>query len=334
MSSTFLHRFFDLAKSKGKPNAFHFYLNQEYHFIPRWLLRFKIKHFSMGILELGGKSDQFFYMFSHHHPEWVYASLGALTAGLQLITFPPDPSPQLVQEWTDRYPPSFVYYGLGIPSEYRTMISRNKKSVQWIGEWDHPFRKVFNLGIIHEKKRYLSYRKARDALTPETVISPVRVIRDKHWEPQPLTFSHIEKLEDSLAPQLPSKKLQFIMAQPQLSFTLDQLLTLFWPLATHRESVLVDPEDSNPQAFKHWNPSLAVVPVGQLDHWSSLKGFPWNKPKGLWKKVRQRKHLKKILGKRIQKLWVSAPLPPELEEAWQTLPIQIKSEPVGPNFPL
>ncbi|MDX1386278.1 MAG: hypothetical protein R3257_01725 [bacterium] len=334
MSSTFLHRFFDLAKTDGKSNAFHFYINQEYHFIPRWLLRSKIKHFCMGIFHLGGQQGQYIYLFPFHDPEWIYAYLGALTAGLQAVPLPSQPDSQFLKDCLNRFPPSFIFYGKGIPSETKEMISKTSKQALWIGKWDLPFRQVFNLGIIHESQKHRFYRESRDRITPETVISPLRLAPEGKWEFQPLIFSHIEKLQGALSAHLPGKKLQFILAQPNFGFTTDQLLAIFWPLATQRECVLLEPEKSNHQIFRSWNPQLALVPVDQLKRWSDLKGFPWNHPKGIWKGLRQKKHLRKILGKRIQKLWISSPLSPGLEEGWKSLPIQVQTVPISPNFPL
>jgi hypothetical protein len=332
MNRAFIAEYFDYAKKHGNDPALGFLQDKKINWIPHWLIRSKAKHFALGLMELNAPDQGYFYLFPHHHAEWIYTLLAAQSLGLTTVALPPDLSLPTLKNLLENFPPCFVYGG-SIPSEaHWNLLKIEKKILSFIFGGANPstpedrissFRKIHNRGVMVESKFFQSYRQHRESLTEKQVISPLEVDANHRIVERELRSGALLEKIQTLENRLKGKKTPQIFAEVDLSMTSDQILGLYWPLMTGKRVLLSSESVHWMDLHPGYGPNLALL---SPDTVSNLAGqLPLGKAPLLkhsvsfWAKRRARKKL----GGNLQEIWSQGPLGEETHSFFKKLGIRL-----------
>lgn len=334
MSVTFLQNFYQSATRNGRAPVLGFCSENEFHWLPRWLLRSKAKHFALGLIHEGIPSEGFFYVFNDIHPNGIFAGLGALSLGLQTLDLPLQMDTTLLGDLIKRYPPAFVFFGKSINHEIFNFFQKKKgiKTILWerdpnyVTEGTPTFRKIFNQGIMKETLHFKRFRELRDSLTLSTPLSPIQM--DDHGKifHQPLQYFQIHQVFQKFSNWLDQKKPDCLFAQADFSGTLDRILGLYWPLFSGSRCLLEGrlPKLPNPLLAKK-KPKIAYITRSSLEKLSQGLAMPSRSHGNWWTRQWLRHRLKRIFGSKIHEIWVAENPEPKEMEFWKSSPLPLKS---------
>lgn len=334
MTPTFIQSAFEWAKIEPESPAFVMTYGGEHHEIPWWMVKSKVKHFGLGLLAMGAKPGEHFYLLPDFHLNWIYAELAALTVGLQTLPIPGEIHGSELEGLLEAFPPAFFYAGNGISSSMASLFTRQKhlrglvfpeEDKENSKKWPHlatTFRKIFNSGIINESKYILEFHKQRDEIHMSGIISPIQVEKGDRLTHRPLSFEKVHQVSLQLNNIFPLKKAKKFLVEADLSHTLQRIVAVYWPVSQGAEIIYGNPDINLSGQFLETSPSLAFLPISSVENLLNdlikMKDADISKktnsgPKRLWNRFQSRKKIKRILGPRLQKILTLQSLEPSLK---------------------
>lgn len=248
MSLTLLQRFYEIAKQEAEAPALGVHGHEGFQSLPWWYVKSRIKHFGLGLLEMGAKPGDYFYLLPSRHHTWIYSELGALSMGLQTLPLPPGLTAIQIDSLFAKYPPAFIYWGDGSPESvawpsYKSLKALVTKSEDPLNIEIPPadfltFRQVFNTGIQFESKHHAAYRRIRDALSPEQTMSPINVEASGQVVERPLKYQHVNAAMTHLLQTFQLPKMRKLFSDVDFWWTQGRVVALYCPFFLALEAVL------------------------------------------------------------------------------------------------
>ncbi len=319
MTPTILQRFYHLAREKPDQGALGFFQDQQFHPIPWWLYKSKVKHFALGLLHLGAQPDQYLYLFPGQNPQRCFVELGAYTLGLQTLSLPPEISNERLLQLCQRFTPSFVFLSKEDP-RLNTLLEKHGKNLLAVllsqdrntdtqGNKTLSFRQVFNLGIQQENRYFSDYRKLREA-SPTKQISPISIDLQGKIHPTPLYHGEIIESCARLDTYYFANEASPIFFSGELWKHLERCLGLFWPIFKGRAMWMGTTLLPLGSPLRQSKPGIAYVyPNALQDFMNSLLEYP----SGRIANYRIRSAIRHCWGKNLQYLLTPCSIP----EIWK-----------------
>ncbi len=346
MSLTVVQRFYELAKQQAEAPALGLWQEGEYHELPWWFVKSKAKHFGLGLLEEGAREGEYFYLLGSAHPTWSYAELGALTVGLKTVPLPAGLSAERLEALFRRYPPAFLYAEKNAFAALRTLCERSKGLRRVILPEEpegggseviaRSFRRVFNAGIRFESKHHAAYRRIRQGLAEEQVMSPLRVGPDASLEERPLRYGEVNEACAKLSHALGGAKARHLLSAADLSRSFARVACLYWPIFAALQSVLAPRGEALGPLLRRFRPEALFLSGAWLDAKAGEdlgSAFELAAERTGSMGWLARRRLRAKLGGRLRCLIGDAAMPPEWARAAAALRLPtLAANPEAPNF--
>ena len=305
---TLIQRFYEIAKIQAEAKALRFAVDGHPHDLPWWYYKSKVKHFALGLIDKGAKSDQYFYLLGPAYPEWVFANLAALSLGLRFIALPTDRS-GLLPTLLKKHPPSFCFlsHETYVPMAQNILKMNHFKQMIVLNEelknklpGSLTFREIFNLGIYQERQHFDAFNTSRRSVTPQHLVSPLRFSSEYELIEQPLYHEEINQKSAELVKRLKLGKKESLLFDQDLAITDYLILSIYWPILAGIQTIFLNPAYAYQENLRYSRPTMVFLRGNQTRQvFAAMESLLPKTPAHYFQRWLTRQRFKTQLGRRI-----------------------------------